>query len=353
MKKFSKIFIAISMLGCSAYAIPSLASDFAGPYIGAGIGVGSDRASGDVSTGNEHALAGGVEAGYNWDINNNNDGLRFGLDAFYDQTKSKSRYDSMGTSVDFGDKAYGIDSKLGYVMGNNLMPYVKFGYGRVKGTNDADGYSAKGLRLGLGAEWKFADHWSLGEEVIRMNGREKDGTKLTNVSLLFSLKYYFADKPPVVVAQTAATPVYTPPPPPAPIVVKAEPPAPRFEHVTLSATELFAFDSAELGQSQPKLDEIATGLNNDQSIDDVVITGYTDRLGSKKYNDKLSLRRAEAVKAYLADKGVATSRMTAEGKGEANPVVECHQKKRSALIECLEPNRRVEVEQITIKRRIN
>ena len=355
MKKFSKIAIAISILGCSAYAIPSVASDFAGPYVGGGIGIGSDKASGAVSTEYKHAFAGGVEAGYNWDIDNSP--WLFGLDAFYDQTKSKSRIDNnTGTSINFGDKTYGIDGKLGYAMGN-LLPYFKFGYGRFKGTEDASVYSKNGPRLGLGAEWKFADHWSAGEEVTRMNGRDLNNTKLTNVSLLFSLKYYFASQRPVAVAPIAAAPiaaapVYTAPPPPAPPVVKTEP-APRFEHYTLSSTELFAFDSAVLGQSQPKLDEIATALNNDQSVNNVVITGYTDRLGSNKYNNKLSLRRAEAVKAYLANKGINPSRLSAEGKGEANPVVECKQTKRAALIKCLEPNRRVEVELITIKRRVN
>ncbi|WP_394781766.1 OmpA family protein, partial [Undibacterium sp.] len=74
--------------------------------------------------------------------------------------------------------------------------------------------------------------------------------------------------------------------------------------------------------------------------------------GSDKYNMKLSQRRAEAVKAYLVGKGIAGSRLTSQGKGESNPVVECTDKNRSALIKCLEPNRRVEVEQITIERRV-
>jgi len=123
--------------------------------------------------------------------------------------------------------------------------------------------------------------------------------------------------------------------------------------VTLSATELFAFDSAELTQPQPKLDEIARVLGASGGNESITITGYTDRLGSEAYNQKLSQRRADAVKAYLAGKGVSTSRLNAQGKGEANPVVQCDQKNRAALIKCLEPNRRVEVEQIVIERRVN
>ena len=59
-----------------------------------------------------------------------------------------------------------------------------------------------------------------------------------------------------------------------------------------------------------------------------------------------------AVKNYLVTQGVSANRMRAEGRGEANPVVTCTNKNRPALIKCLEPNRRVEVEQITIERRV-
>ncbi|CAG4884614.1 Outer membrane protein A precursor [Georgfuchsia toluolica] len=351
MKNLNRIAIAIAMLGCSAYAVPSIASDFAGPYVGAGIGVGSDRASGSVSTDYEHALAGGVEGGYNWDIGNSR--WLFGLDAFYDQTISESRNSTVG-SIDFGDKAYGVDGKIGYVMGN-FLPYFKLGYGRIKGTNDADGYSENGPRLGLGAEWKFADHWSLSEEAIRMNGRsDTSDTKLTNISLLFSLKYYFASQRPVAAAPIAAAPAYTPPTPaPEPVVTAPPPtPAPMKERITLSATELFAFDSAKLAQPQPKLDEIAQALTSNKQIEKVTVTGYTDRLGSDKYNLKLSTRRAEAVKAYLVGKGVEADRIITVGKGKADPVVQCKDKKRTALIKCLEPNRRIEVEQFTYEKRI-
>ena len=125
----------------------------------------------------------------------------------------------------------------------------------------------------------------------------------------------------------------------------------RLERVTLSATELFEFDKATLRMPQPKLDEIADLMARNASIEGVHITGYTDRLGSEAYNLKLSQRRADAVKSYLVRKGVAARRLTAEGKGESHPVVRCNDKNMGELIKCLEPNRRVEVESITIELR--
>jgi OmpA-OmpF porin, OOP family len=124
------------------------------------------------------------------------------------------------------------------------------------------------------------------------------------------------------------------------------------ERVTLSASELFAFNSDALAQSQPKLDELAQALSSNKQIGGVTVNGYTDRLGTDRYNVKLSQRRANAVKAYLVSKGVDAGSVNAVGKGKANSVVECKQKNRAALIKCLEPNRRIEVEQISYERQV-
>ncbi len=152
---------------------------------------------------------------------------------------------------------------------------------------------------------------------------------------------------PVPVTETnrtvETTTVTTPPPPPPPAPVP--PPPPVMKKYTLSASELFAFNSAKLGPNQPKLDEVAATMNANSDIASVTIVGYTDRIGSKPYNQKLSEERANSVKQYLESKGISATRLTAVGKGEADPVVECKdEKKRPALIKCLEPNRRVEIE---------
>lgn len=129
---------------------------------------------------------------------------------------------------------------------------------------------------------------------------------------------------------------------------RAAAPAPS-ERYTLSAKELFEFDRAELRKPQPKLDEIAAALKANPQVGAVTITGHTDRLGSEAYNQKLSERRANAVKNYLVAQGVDPKRLEAVGMGEKQPVVECDDRNQAALIKCLEPNRRVEVERITIE----
>ncbi len=132
----------------------------------------------------------------------------------------------------------------------------------------------------------------------------------------------------------------TPPAPPAPVA-----PAITSQKITYQADALFDFDKAVLKPGgKEKLDELASkieGLN----LEVVVATGYTDRIGSDKYNDRLSLRRAQAVKAYLVSKGIEANRVYTEGKGKRNPVTTgCNQKNRKQLIACLAPDRRVEVE---------
>jgi OOP family OmpA-OmpF porin len=228
------------------------------------------------------------------------------------------------------------------------------GTGAVQVTNPNPSKNDTNYKFGLGLQYAFTDALAMRVEAERYRINDAVGNKghidLVSVGLIYRFGAK-AQAPAPYVAPVALAPVpevvvaASPPPPPPP------PPA-RFEKFTLSATELFAFDSAELRMPQPKLDEIATALSNNRDVNDVVITGYTDRIGSAKYNQKLSERRALSVKNYLTSKGIDVNRLKAEGKGEANPVVVCTDKKRPALIKCLEPNRRVEVENITIERRV-
>ena len=130
-------------------------------------------------------------------------------------------------------------------------------------------------------------------------------------------------------------------------------PKPAAQKVTLAADALFDFDKAVLrNEGKAKLDDV-TGKLKGMKLEVIIAVGHTDRIGSDKYNQKLSEKRAEAVKAYLVGKGVEPNRVYTEGKGEKQPVTgdKCgkSEKKSKKLIECLQPDRRVEIEVIGTK----
>ena len=113
----------------------------------------------------------------------------------------------------------------------------------------------------------------------------------------------------------------------------------------LMADALFAFDSSTLRPgAEAELDKLVEKINQHAADSTVTITGYTDRLGSAAYNQRLSQARAQAVRGYLVGKGIASSRIHATGRGAANPVSSCSRGlSKTELINCLQPDRRVEV----------
>ncbi|HYY61979.1 MAG TPA: OmpA family protein [Burkholderiales bacterium] len=142
----------------------------------------------------------------------------------------------------------------------------------------------------------------------------------------------------------APKPQVTPEIKPAP-VAKPEPKKPAL--VNLSSRELFEFNKATLtSEAKAKLDaEVVAKLRDVGDVRYINVNGHADRIGTAQYNQQLSEKRAEAVRAYLVSKGVDASKVETFGFGKTTPVKSCpDQKDRKALIECLAPNRRVEVE---------
>ena len=159
---------------------------------------------------------------------------------------------------------------------------------------------------------------------------------------------------PAPVVAAAPQPEPAPPPQarpePAPLV-QAEPPRPVLQKVTLSTDVLFEFNKAELREGgKQKLDEIAEGLK-DAKVDEILAIGHADRIASEDYNRKLSEERAQAVKTYLAQKGFGEDKVRVEGRGEEQPVTgdDCakmgpERGSNKKLVNCLQPDRRVEIE---------
>ena len=143
-----------------------------------------------------------------------------------------------------------------------------------------------------------------------------------------------------------ATPSAVPPPPPKP-AAKPKPVPAKPKPVVLRSTVNFPSNRSTLDEmAKFRLDtDIISKLSGVGAISYVQVNGHTDRLGSPQYNQKLSERRAEAVKAYLVSKGMNASQLEVFGYGKTTPVKSCPDTKdRKALNTCLEPNRRVEVE---------
>ena len=139
-----------------------------------------------------------------------------------------------------------------------------------------------------------------------------------------------------------------PPPPPPPAPPPAPAPAPQVQKITLASKALFDFDKYALKpEGMAAIDsEIIAKLKDVQKLELVLVTGHTDRIGTQAYNQKLSERRADAVRNYLVSKGVAKDKIETLGMGKTQPVpgVTCTMTAMKELIACLAPNRRVEVE---------
>lgn len=345
MNNTKKIALAVALL-CAAGT--SLAQEINPSWYvqGAVVGIKPDP---DFGTGDDKGWGGG---------------LRFGkpVNQYWDVQIGGTHARTEQNGARYRQTLVGVDGLL-MLSRKEIRPFILLGAGveRDKVDNRIRRVSANSpyWTAGIGVQAQLTPQWSFQGDIRSVHSNLRHDERFgfnqpNNKYVTLALNYAF-NPPPVAAAPVMAPApvVEAPAPMPAPVAPPPPPPPPaRFEKITLSTTELFEFDKATLRQPQPKLDEIAATLQADPSITDVDITGYADRLGSDQYNLKLSQRRADAVRDYLVGKGVAGGRLKAYGKGEANPVVTCNDKNRAALIKCLEPNRRVEVEQITIEKRV-
>jgi len=334
MKKSTMVIaLTVASLGMTA----AQAGEFDGGYVGGKIGVNRTNMT-DVSR--QSPVATGLEGGYNWNMNS----MLLGVDGFVDFNGKKTHTGTgvAPATVNYGSHVYGLDLKLGLPNGN-WMPYAKLGYAHIGGRGDAyaSAVGDNGAHLGLGVEYKFAPSWSVAGEWTNNSGKS-GATKLDNNNFTLGVNYYF-NKP--YVAPVAALA-----PAPAPVVIKKEEPKPAPEPVVSETWKTllenkpvciegtnFEFGSAKLRPGEiKKLDEVTSfaGKHPDVKLE---ASGHTCSIGTEAYNQKLSERRAESVKAYLVNKGVSAQRIVTVGYGESKPMADNKTKEGREL------NRRVEV----------
>lgn len=122
---------------------------------------------------------------------------------------------------------------------------------------------------------------------------------------------------------------------------------PMGEKITVAADALFDFNKSTLRpEGKAKIDEVAAKAGS-LVLEVVIAVGHADRIGSASYNQKLSEKRAAAVKDYMVSKGIPANRIYTEGKGSKQPVTkpgECKGPKSQKVIACLQPDRRVDIE---------
>ena len=227
------------------------------------------------------------------------------------------------------------------------------GTGAVNVLNSNPSKREANLKFGGGLQYDFTQSLGMRVEAERYRINDAVGSKGDIDLVSVGLVYRFGGKTPapapraMAPAPVAAAPapvaaVVTPPPPPV-----AAPPVPA--KVTFSADSLFDFGKAEVKPAgKQELDKLGADLRG-VDFDIIRVTGHTDRIGSHEYNMELSTRRAEAVKAYLVESaGIPAGKIAARGTDGSDPVTkpgDCKGEKASkALIACLQPDRRVEVE---------
>ncbi len=212
-------------------------------------------------------------------------------------------------------------------------------------------------KVGGGLQYAFSDTFMMRLEGERYRADNTVGGKGYVNTAMLSIVFPFGRARPAPAPMAEAPAPYVAPPAPAPAPAPvyvaptppAPPPPPAMRRVTFSAESLFGFDKSELRpEGMRSLDALATELQSTR-YDNVRIIGHTDRLGTPAYNQQLSQRRAESVRSYLISSGrVEAGRITSSGMGEETSVTkpdDCKGKKATpALIACLQPDRRVDVE---------
>ncbi|MHB9020826.1 MAG: outer membrane beta-barrel protein [Halothiobacillus sp.] len=215
------------------------------------------------------------------------------------------------------------------------------GTGAVQVVNSNPSARDTNYKFGVGAQYALTESLDVRAEIERYRINDAVGNKGDIDLISAGIVYRFGQKAPQRAAAPEAVATISPP---APVVVRHAP-----QKVTLSADSLFDFNKSTVKPAGKRaLDQLASDLSG-TDYDVITVIGHTDRIGSHAYNLKLSTSRAEAVKSYLIASGkIPANKISAKGVDGADPVTkpgDClGTKATKALIRCLQPDRRVEVD---------
>ncbi|MCK9285121.1 MAG: OmpA family protein [Rhodocyclaceae bacterium] len=374
--KFAKTSRALGLVTLAALASPLAQAENAGWY--GGINVGEAKSKIDDVRITSSLLGGGFATAGIKDDDRDTGYKLFGGYQFNKNFAIEGGYFDLGefgfvaTTVPAGTLTGNIKLKGFNLDAVGILPITeKFSaFGRI-GVNRAeakDTFTGTGLvnvlaprlskrdtnyKAGFGFQYDFTEALGMRLEAERYRINDAVGNKGDIDLISIGLIYRFGAKSAPPVERQAAPAPYVAPPPQVVAAVAPPPPrpapAPTPKRVTLSADSLFDFDkSAVKADGKQHLDKLAADLRG-TDFEVVTVTGHTDRIGSHDYNMKLSMRRAEAVKTYLVESaGIPAAKISVEGKDGSDPVTkpgECKGKKATkALIACLQPDRRVDVE---------
>ncbi|BBB65826.1 hypothetical protein UNDYM_1573 [Undibacterium sp. YM2] len=241
-------------------------------------------------------------------------------------------------------------SLLGRVGANYTRADAHFSGNRLFALTDPNPTEKKlNPKVGVGLEYKFTQALAMRGEAERYRVNDavhnRGDVDFYSVSLVYKFGKPAYARPvayvasPVPVMQQDPIPVtvaQSPPPPPRP--------QPVSEKITFSAETLFDFDKSVVKPpGKQALDDLLNKLQG-MNTEVMITVGHTDSVGSDAYNQKLSIRRAEAVKAYLVSKGIDATRVYTEGKGETQPIAD------NKTSDGRSKNRRVTVEVVGSRR---
>jgi OOP family OmpA-OmpF porin len=380
--KLTRIASAIAVLALAAIASPSFAqsnNDMVGLY--GGVSAGPTRATIDEPrirstlvnngftvdsfTDDNRSVGGKVFGGYQFDKNFAIEGGLFTLGKFgYQATTTPTgtldghakvrglNLDLVGT-LPMTDK-FSVFGRAGVTYAEARDSFRSTGMVVVTDPNPSE--RAANWKAGVGLQYAFTPALALRAEIERYRINDAVGNKGDIDMASIGLVYRFGAAPAAAPRAAAPPPVMAqaPAPVPAPLVVvpapaPAPPPpapvrAPVSEKVTFASDTLFDFDKSVLKpEGRAKLDELAARQQG-MTLEAVVATGHTDSVGSDAYNERLSMRRAAAVRSYLTAKGIPDALVYVESKGEKQPVAD------NATADGRAQNRRVLIEVVGSRR---